>query len=257
MAPEQAARRRKQRRPGRGRVRPRGDPLRAADRPAAVPGGDRPGHAAAGGRTTTRSPPAAAAAGGAARPGDDLPEVPAQGAGAALRQRPARWPTTCGRFLAGEPILARPVGAGWSGPCKWGRRHPAAAGLLAALALVTAVGFALVTWQWREAAHQRRLAGDRAPRRGGGPPDGRAPAGRSRPRPGATGCANGDRRRRTLPGWRKALELARPGRRRRTWSGSPGSTWRPGNASCTREPVRAPTGLGLGGRLQPGRPDGR
>ena len=36
----------------------------------------------------------------AARPGDDLPEVPAQGAGQAVRHRPRPWPTTCERYLA-------------------------------------------------------------------------------------------------------------------------------------------------------------
>ena len=30
--------------------------------------------------------------------------MPGEGAGRALRHRPRRWPTTCGRFLAGEPI---------------------------------------------------------------------------------------------------------------------------------------------------------
>src|SRR5262249_40633845 len=58
-----------------------------ADGPAAVPGGDGGGDGDAGGLP---GPGAAVAAEpqGAARPGDHLPDVPAQGAGAALRQRP-------------------------------------------------------------------------------------------------------------------------------------------------------------------------
>ncbi len=54
------------------------------------------------------------------------------------------------RFLAGEPIRARPT-ASWERGVKWARRRPLVAGLLAALVLVTAVGFGLVTWKWQEA----------------------------------------------------------------------------------------------------------
>jgi serine/threonine protein kinase/tetratricopeptide (TPR) repeat protein len=59
------------------------------------------------------------------------------------------------RFLRGEPVRARPVG-----PVgrlrRWCRRKP----LAAALVLVTALGFAAVTWQWRRAEDQRRRAED-------------------------------------------------------------------------------------------------
>ena len=78
----------------------------------------------------------AAGAGTAARPRDDLPEVPPEGAGQALRQRPRRWPRTCddswpvsrswrrpiGR--AGASLAVVPAQPGGGGP---GRRHRAGA----------------------------------------------------------------------------------------------------------------------------------
>ena len=54
MAPEQAERQEQGGRPGGGRLRAGGDPLRAADGPAAVPGGDAAGHDPAGGRRASR-----------------------------------------------------------------------------------------------------------------------------------------------------------------------------------------------------------
>jgi serine/threonine-protein kinase len=58
------------------------------------------------------------------------------------------------RFLADRPIMARPVSAlerAW----KWAQRKPAVASLLAALTVALVVGFAGITWQWREAVAAR------------------------------------------------------------------------------------------------------
>jgi WD40 repeat protein/serine/threonine protein kinase len=51
------------------------------------------------------------------------------------------------RFLAGEPIQAKPVGA-WERALKWGQRRPAIMALSSGLVLLAAVSFALVGWQW-------------------------------------------------------------------------------------------------------------
>ena len=104
------------------------------------------------------------------------------------------------RWLRGEPILARPVGA----PVRaamWCRRNPliAAAAALALLSLVG--GFAGVTWKWREADRERAraeavvellthrlLAQADAELDAAGPqPDGPRPAGRHRGQRSAAG----------------------------------------------------------------------
>ena len=77
-------------RPGGGRLRAGRHPLRAADGPAAVPGGDAAGHAPAGAARRAGAAAAVAAA-DAARPGNDLPEMPAQGGSTALRDGGGIW----------------------------------------------------------------------------------------------------------------------------------------------------------------------
>jgi WD40 repeat protein len=54
------------------------------------------------------------------------------------------------RFLADEPILARPV-TRIERAVKWVRRRPAIAALWAAIAVVTALGLGGVFWEWRAA----------------------------------------------------------------------------------------------------------
>jgi tetratricopeptide (TPR) repeat protein len=61
------------------------------------------------------------------------------------------------RFLADRPIRARPVSA-LERAAKWGRRKPAVAGLLGAVAVALVVGVAGITWQWREAVAARNVA---------------------------------------------------------------------------------------------------
>jgi serine/threonine-protein kinase len=61
------------------------------------------------------------------------------------------------RWLAGEPIAARPVGRAmrlWM----WGRRNPALAALAAGLVVALALGGAGIVWQWRVAVRERAEA---------------------------------------------------------------------------------------------------
>jgi eukaryotic-like serine/threonine-protein kinase len=58
------------------------------------------------------------------------------------------------RYLAGEPILARPVGMA-ERAVMWARRRPAIAALLGLVTLVTVLGLVGVLWQWREAISAR------------------------------------------------------------------------------------------------------
>jgi hypothetical protein len=59
------------------------------------------------------------------------------------------------RYLAGEPIEARPVGPAGKA-WRWSKRKPALAGALTALVLVLAVGFGGVLSQWRRAEANAR-----------------------------------------------------------------------------------------------------
>jgi formylglycine-generating enzyme required for sulfatase activity len=61
------------------------------------------------------------------------------------------------RFRAGEPIRARPVGAG-ERAAKWVRRHAAVSALAAAVLLVTVLGVAAVVWKYLDAEQQKGIA---------------------------------------------------------------------------------------------------
>jgi WD40 repeat protein len=54
------------------------------------------------------------------------------------------------RFVAGEPILARPTPA-WEHAWKWARRNPSVAASLGLVLATALVGFLGVTWQWQRA----------------------------------------------------------------------------------------------------------
>ncbi len=61
------------------------------------------------------------------------------------------------RYLAGEPIHARPTPA-WERVGKWARRRPDLATSIVLLVLITALGFGLVYWKWRDAEARREEA---------------------------------------------------------------------------------------------------
>jgi WD40 repeat protein len=59
------------------------------------------------------------------------------------------------RWLAGEPILARPAGA-WTRTMKWARRRPAAAALTSLLAGSMLLGLGGAIWNWQAAEEAKR-----------------------------------------------------------------------------------------------------
>ena len=65
------------------------------------------------------------------------------------------------RWLAGEPVLARPVNW-WGRGKRWAVRNPTAAGLAAALTVGSAFAFAAVTWLWLAAAASAKEARESA-----------------------------------------------------------------------------------------------
>jgi eukaryotic-like serine/threonine-protein kinase len=64
-------------------------------------------------------------------------------------------------YLAGEPIVARPVTT-LERAAKWARRRPAVAGLLGLVAFVAALGLGGVVWQWRAAVRARDVADEQS-----------------------------------------------------------------------------------------------
>lgn len=85
-----------------------------------------------------------------------------------LHKEPARrYPTAqalaedLGRFLRGQPILARPVSQ-LERVVKWVRRRPALSGLLAVILVLIPLSLALVTSQWLRADWERARAEEKA-----------------------------------------------------------------------------------------------
>ena len=113
------------------------DPLRTADRRAAVP--RQPADAPAPGAARRAAAAAPAQRQGAARPGDDLSQGDGQDARAPLRHGAANWPTTCAASCAASRS-GRDRSAGLERLWRWCRRNPVAAGLLLAVSLGSAFG---------------------------------------------------------------------------------------------------------------------
>lgn len=65
------------------------------------------------------------------------------------------------RWLAGEPIVARPA-TRFERLLKWAKRKPAIAALSALLIIVATAGLTGVLWQWQEAVAARKLAEQKA-----------------------------------------------------------------------------------------------
>ena len=132
------------------------------DRPAAVRRRHRWTRPRPGPRPRAGAPRRAQPA-GRPRPRDDLPEVPRKGPGRRYATAEAL-ADDLDRWLAGEPIAARPVGAGERAR-RWCRRNPVIAGLASVIAVLvaaglvgTAFGFVAVDRQHTEAMRQRAEA---------------------------------------------------------------------------------------------------
>ena len=170
-------------RPRGGRLRAGHDPLRDAHRPAPVPVGLDARDPRAGALAGAGPAPSAAAV-GARRPADDLPEMPAEGSAATIRQRggPGRGP----RPLPVPPADPRTAGDLAGAGLEARRRRPTEAALVSAIAATAVLGFTLVLWQWRRAetkAAAEAAANERASRRAGSRSSSRpsSPSGRASP----------------------------------------------------------------------------
>ena len=128
---------------------------------------------------------APAAARRAARPGDDLPEVPAEGARAAYpRRRPGRRPSARPR---GRPIPPGPVGSAerlGGGAPQPGNRRPLA-GPVSSVAGESRSGFTLVFWERTRAEVKATAAPNARDAEANRPAGRRAERGRRRPSPPA------------------------------------------------------------------------
>ena len=135
-------------RPRGGRLRAGHDPLRDAHRPAPVPVGLDARDPRAGAPQEPVPPRRL-------RPSvpddlrDDLPEMPAEGSAATIRQR--RGPGRGSRPLPVRPADPRPAGELAGAGLEARRRRPTEAALVLAIAATAVLGFTLVLWQWRRA----------------------------------------------------------------------------------------------------------
>ena len=138
------------------------------------------------------------------------------------------------RYLAGEPILARPV-TRVERAVKWVRRRPAIASLAAAAILATVFGMVGVLWQWRR-SEKNRAEGREELHRGRGPAPDRPG---EDPRGDREGRASGAAELHKPRGPRPAREPRQQRRLRRTAAGSL-STAAPRLGMAIRQSVQSP-----------------
>ena len=161
MAPEQASGKKAGGDDGDRRLRPGGGPLRAAGGPVrrswAIPCIQTLDLV----RDHEPEPPSKVNRRVRARPGGHLPEVPGEGP-ARRYGSAAALADDLARFLANEPILAKPVGR-LEKLWLWSRRNPVVAGLAAAMMsilVVVAVGSTLAAFQFEHLAEEQRRAAE-------------------------------------------------------------------------------------------------